>query len=101
MIRGIQIKSIVRIAHIDVLFGPRDRDTSDTSDQQSHADNQLAEGFMSTEAGGRQIGEFATLQHQIDAWSLDINSTQRGVDWQIKFDDARCKLKSVYPKIQC
>ena len=25
--------------------------------------------------------------------------TQRGVDWQMKVDDARCKLKSVYPKI--
>ena len=23
--------------------------------------------------------------------------TQRGVDWQMKVDDARCKLKSAYP----
>ena len=27
-------------------------------------------------------------------------ATQRGVDWQLKIDDARCKLKSVYPKIK-
>jgi hypothetical protein len=26
-----------------------------------------------------------------------VNSTQRGVDWQMKVDDARIKLKSVYP----
>lgn len=25
---------------------------------------------------------------------------QRGVDWQMKIDDARCKLASVYPKIK-
>ena len=25
---------------------------------------------------------------------------QRGVEWQIKIDDARTKLKSVYPKIR-
>jgi hypothetical protein len=29
-----------------------------------------------------------------------VNSTQRGVDWHMKIDDARCKLKSVYPKIK-
>jgi len=50
---------------------------------------------------GRRIGELETLQHEIGAWSIDVNDTQRGVDWQMKIDDARCKLKSVYPKIQC
>ena len=34
------------------------------------------------------------------AWSTDVNATQRGVDWQMKIDDARTKLKSVYPKIK-
>ncbi len=29
-----------------------------------------------------------------------VNSTQRGVDWQVKIDDARCKLTSVYRKIK-
>jgi hypothetical protein len=31
---------------------------------------------------------------------FDVNSAQRGVDWQMKIDDARCKLASVYPKIK-
>jgi len=48
---------------------------------------------------GRRIGQLSTLQEEIGAWSLDVNSTQRGVDWQMKIDDARSKLKSVYPKI--
>jgi len=30
----------------------------------------------------------------------DVNKTQRGVDWQMKTDDARSKLTSVYPKIK-
>jgi hypothetical protein len=50
--------------------------------------------------GGRRIGELQTLQDRIGAWSNDVNVTQRGVDWQMKIDDARCKLKSVYPKIK-
>jgi len=48
----------------------------------------------------RRIGDIGELQDEIDAWSIDVTSIQRGVDWQMKIDDARCKLKSVYPKIQ-
>lgn len=49
---------------------------------------------------GRRIGDLKTLRQQIRAWSADVNDTQRGVDWQMKVDDARCKLKSVYPRIK-
>ena len=37
---------------------------------------------------------------ETSAWCTDVNNTQRGVDWQMKVDDARTKLKSVYPKIK-
>lgn len=47
----------------------------------------------------RRIGELTELQEEIGAWSIDVTSTQRGVDWQMKIDDARYKLASVYPKI--
>ena len=47
----------------------------------------------------RRIGELKTLHDEVSAWSTDVNGRQRGVDWQMKVDDARCKLKSVYPKI--
>jgi len=48
---------------------------------------------------GRRFGDAQTLRRETGAWSFDVNSTQRGVDWQMKIDDARCKLTSVYPKI--
>jgi hypothetical protein len=47
----------------------------------------------------RRIGDLPQLREEIGAWSADVTSTQRGVDWQMKIDDARCKLKSVYPTI--
>jgi hypothetical protein len=47
---------------------------------------------------GRRLGEIDTLREEVAAWSQDVNSTQKGVDWQMKIDDARVKLKSVYPK---
>ncbi len=49
---------------------------------------------------GRRFADLKTLQEETSAWSTDVNSSQRGVDWQMKIDDARCKLKSVYPKIK-
>lgn len=48
----------------------------------------------------RRIGDVETLHDEIVAWSTDVTSTQRGVQWQMKIDDARYKLASVYPKIQ-
>ena len=49
---------------------------------------------------GRRMSDLKTLRREISAWSTDVNKTQRGVDWQMKISDARCKLKSVYPKIR-
>ena len=62
------------------------------------AENELSSMTRQCVAG-RRIGELKTLQEEIAAWSDDVNRTQRGVDWQMKIDDARYKLKSVYPKI--
>src|SRR5262249_30840217 len=48
----------------------------------------------------RRFGDVASLHEETKAWSNDVNATQRGVDWQMKIDDARTKLKSVYPTIK-
>ncbi len=49
---------------------------------------------------GRRFGDIQTLRSETSAWSNDVNSRQKGVDWQMKIDDARTKLASVYPKIK-
>jgi len=49
---------------------------------------------------GRRFGDVTALREETEAWSTDVNAAQRGVDWQMKIDDARTKLKSVYPKIK-
>ena len=50
--------------------------------------------------GRRRIGDIETLRRETQAWSEAVNAQQKGVDWQMKIEDARCKLKSVYPKIK-
>lgn len=49
---------------------------------------------------GRRIGELDHLQSEIHIWSDKTNVTQRGVDWQFRIDDARQKLKRLYPIIK-
>ena len=46
----------------------------------------------------RRIGDLATLQSEIAAWSARVNDMQRAVDWQFTIDKARVKLKRLYPK---
>lgn len=48
----------------------------------------------------RRIGTIEELREETMAWAQKSNEKQRGVDWQFKIDDARRKLKSLYPKIQ-
>jgi hypothetical protein len=49
---------------------------------------------------GRRIGELEFLQTEIGTWSEKTTAKQRGVDWQFKIDDARQKLKRLYPIIK-
>jgi hypothetical protein len=47
----------------------------------------------------RRIAEVLELQGEIKTWSDRTNEKQRAVDWQFRIDDARVKLKRLYPKI--
>jgi DDE superfamily endonuclease len=48
---------------------------------------------------GRRFGTLAELRSETTAWQMHTNDRQRGVDWQFQIDDARVKLKSLYPKV--
>jgi hypothetical protein len=49
---------------------------------------------------GRRIAELSDLQSEISIWSDKTNAKQRGVDWQFRIENARAKLKRLYPKIK-
>lgn len=49
---------------------------------------------------GRRIGDLEFLHSEIRTWSEKTNAKQRGVDWQFKTDNARRKLRRLYPKIK-
>ncbi len=47
---------------------------------------------------GRRIPTIEILREETDAWATSSNGRQRGVDWQFTIENARQKLKSLYPK---
>lgn len=49
---------------------------------------------------GRRIGDITELQAETEAWSQRRNLSQTGVDWHMKVQDARIKLKRIYPEIK-
>jgi transposase len=47
----------------------------------------------------RRIPDTETLRTQVVAWQDRRNATGRGVDWRFTADDARIKLKRLYPSL--
>ena len=49
--------------------------------------------------GINRIPDLDTLRNLLKPWYVDRNRKQRGVNWQFTTDDARIKLKRLYPII--
>ena len=45
----------------------------------------------------RRIGDVDKLNTELKAWNTERNAKQKGVCWQFTTDDARIKLKHLYP----
>ena len=48
----------------------------------------------------RRIGARTERHTEIATWSEKTHAKQRGVDWQFRIENARVKLKRLYPKIK-
>lgn len=48
----------------------------------------------------RRIPDIETLREETQAWEVERNTQQTGVDWQFTTAEARTKLKRLYPQIQ-
>ncbi len=49
----------------------------------------------------RRIGDIATLKGEATAWERSRNEHQKSVDWRFTTNDARIRLKRLYPHVQC
>ena len=46
----------------------------------------------------RRIGDIETYRREVQAWQNTRNNSGKGVDWQFTTNDARIKLKRLYPQ---
>ncbi len=61
------------------------------------AETELA--VLTTQCLNRRISDEETLRREVTAWQTHRNKHNASADWQFKTDDARTKLKSLYPII--
>jgi len=61
------------------------------------AETELA--VLSTQCLNRRIPDEQTLRRETTAWQAHRNQHNASADWQFKSEDARTKLKSLYPVI--
>lgn len=54
---------------------------------------------LSKQALNRRFATKEEVINQVKAWQKDRNNKQKGVDWQFTTNDARVKLKKLYPTI--
>lgn len=55
---------------------------------------------LSTQCLDRRIGSMSRLKQVVAAWEKERNDNQIGVDWRFTTDDARIKLRRLYPAPQ-
>ena len=54
---------------------------------------------LSRQCLSRRIADQATLKHEIQTWQTSRNEQGATVQWQFTTDDARIKLKTLYPAV--
>lgn len=47
----------------------------------------------------RRIGDLDTMPKEVKAWQLDKNNKDTKIDWRFTNDEARAKLKKLYPTL--
>jgi hypothetical protein len=55
---------------------------------------------LSEQCLDRRMEDRTMLTAEVTAWNVERNATGRGVDWRFTTDDARIKLKHLYPSIE-
>lgn len=54
---------------------------------------------LSNQCLNRRIADVAIMRHEIGAWENDRNNRKTPIQWHFTTDDARIKLKKLYPNL--
>jgi hypothetical protein len=54
---------------------------------------------MTTQCLRRRIDDLPSLREELSAWETSRNAQVKSVDWQFTAENARIKLKRLYPNV--
>ena len=55
---------------------------------------------LSRQCLDRRVPDAETLKAEVAAWQARRNASQAAIDWRFTAEDARIKLKRLYPSLQ-
>ena len=55
---------------------------------------------LSRQCLDRRVADFETLQSEVEAWQERRDAAANKIDWRFRTEDARIKLKRLYPSLQ-
>ena len=55
---------------------------------------------LSRQCPDRRVPDFETLQAEVEAWQDRRDAMGGKIDWRLSTEDARVKLKRLYPSLQ-
>jgi hypothetical protein len=55
---------------------------------------------LSQQCLDRRLADLKALQQEIKTWERERHAKQTGVDWRFTTEDARIRLKRLYPQYQ-
>jgi hypothetical protein len=53
---------------------------------------------LTSQCLNRRIADIELMRKEVAAWELDRNHRSAAIDWRFTTEDARIKLKRIYPK---
>ena len=57
--------------------------------------------ILSRQCLDRRIADIRTLRGEVEAWQQERDAELRPVHWQFAVQDARIRLRSLYPSLHC
>ena len=58
---------------------------------------EIAISILSKQCINRRIADIGTLNKELAAWEKENNENYKSINWQSKTEDARVKLRKLYP----
>jgi len=80
------------MSKLELVFTPKHGSWLNTAEREL--------GLLTRQCLSDRLGTQADVELRVGEWESDRNSRQKGINWQFTTENARIKLKRLYPKVE-